>query len=102
MLYPYLYALLTCSSIIRYLGAMVSAVDLIDSGFIKIATTTQRDKLLEQAKVLAKKLNPAFNSPTNMMWPRVNFTSGEGCREPPNERADDRFPHANVEPARAG
>ncbi|KAI5777768.1 mannosyl-oligosaccharide alpha-1,2-mannosidase-like protein, partial [Geopyxis carbonaria] len=88
---------------IRYLGSLVSTVDLIDSGSMGFTVPqTQRDALLRQAQFLADKLAPAFDSPTGMVWPRVNWTTNVGCREHPEGRPYKGYPHATIGPARAG
>lgn len=90
---------------IRYLGAMVSTVDLLDAKFTTFSIPVpkaSRDALLAQAVLLADKLAPGFDSPTGMVWPRVNFTTAEGCREKPAERPYPDYDHATIGPARAG
>ncbi|KAI5798135.1 glycoside hydrolase [Pyronema domesticum] len=90
---------------IRYLGAMVSTVDLLDANFTKFKkpiTKHQRDGVLAKAVYLAQKLAPGFDSPTGMIWPRINFTEGKGCREVEGERPYPDYDHATIGPARAG
>jgi mannosyl-oligosaccharide alpha-1,2-mannosidase len=90
---------------IRYLGALVSTVDLLDHSATPIAakvSKTDRDRLLAQAVVLADKLAPSFDSPTGMVWPRVNFTTNKGCREAQEELPYPDYDHATIGPARAG
>ncbi|KAF8540423.1 glycoside hydrolase [Trichophaea hybrida] len=90
---------------IRYLGALVSTVDLLDAGFTTLSKPVPqetRDALLRQAVFLADKLAPGFDSPTGMIWPRINFTEGVGCREIPGERPYPDYNHATIGPARAG
>lgn len=90
---------------IRYLGAMVSTVDLLDAGFTTLSRPVPkeaRDALLRQALHLADMLAPGFDSPTGMMWPRINFTSAKGCREKLDERPYPDYDHATIGPARAG
>lgn len=57
-----------------YLGAMVSTVDLIDGGIIRkgLVKASDRGALLQKAAQLADLLGPGFDSPTGMIWPRVN------------------------------
>jgi mannosyl-oligosaccharide alpha-1,2-mannosidase len=58
--------------------------------------------VLSQAVSLATKLAPGFDSPTGMIWPRINFTTNQGCREHLNQRPIPGFAHATIGPARAG
>ncbi|KAF8445442.1 mannosyl-oligosaccharide alpha-1,2-mannosidase-like protein [Kalaharituber pfeilii] len=89
---------------IRYLGALVSTIDMIDEGVIRrgLVQPSQRDGLLEQAVILANRLGPSYDSPTGMIWPRVNFTSGKGCIELDEEKPYPNFDHPTIGPARAG
>ena len=65
---------------IRYLGGLVSLVDLIDAGVVprSLASREKRDKVLEKAITLGNKLAPAYDTPTGLLWPRVNFKTGKG------------------------
>lgn len=84
---------------IRYLGAMVSVVDLIDGGVVNWKIPEGgREGLVRQAVVLAEKLGPGFDSPTGMPWPRVDWEKGEGRREEGKDPAEMVL----VGPARAG
>ncbi|KAI9844847.1 MAG: hypothetical protein M1837_005265 [Sclerophora amabilis] len=93
---------------IRYLGGLVSLTNLIDDDLGPEAniTKTQRDQLLAQAVTLARKLEPSFDSPTGMVWPRVNFTHDIPAGDPPDvlrgspEKA--KWKHPAISPARAG
>ncbi|RPA87570.1 seven-hairpin glycosidase [Ascobolus immersus RN42] len=90
---------------IRYLGSMVSTLDLIDSKtYVRdgLVSPDRRDRLLQQAVTLARMLGPTYDSPTGMPWPRVNFSAGVGCREPLGERPIPGFAHATIGPARTG
>jgi mannosyl-oligosaccharide alpha-1,2-mannosidase len=90
---------------IRYLGSLVSTVDMLDANFTKFSKPVpqkDRDALLRQAVFLADKLAPGFDSPTGMIWPRINFTEGVGCREEEKNRPYPHFEHATIGPARAG
>lgn len=90
---------------IRYLGAMVSTLDMIDSKTVVregLVSRDTRERLLKQAVTLAKMLGPTYDSPTGMPWPRVNFSAGVGCREPLDERPIPGFAHATIGPARTG
>lgn len=88
---------------IRYLGALVSTVDLMDAGVVSWKVPAgSREGLLRQAVTLAGKLAPSFDTPTGMLWPRVNWTTSEGCREHPGDRPYPDYNHATIGPARAG
>ncbi|KAI9720223.1 MAG: hypothetical protein M1812_003041 [Candelaria pacifica] len=93
---------------IRYLGALVSLTDLIDSGVVPSNTLPDgsRDAILNQAATLGNKLAPSFDSPTGMLWPRVNFTSDLPSPDPPPlyPQFDNkpRDAHPAINPARAG
>ncbi|KAF8416181.1 glycoside hydrolase [Tirmania nivea] len=89
---------------IRYLGAMVSTVDLIEEGVVRrnLVTPVQRDSLIEKAVRLANLLGPSFDSPTGLIWPRVNFTSGQGCIESDGEKPYPDLTDPVIGPARAG
>lgn len=60
---------------IRYLGGMVSIVELGDAGLIPSAVMPKkiRNQVLNQAEALAGRLLLAFDSWTGLPWPRVNF-----------------------------
>jgi mannosyl-oligosaccharide alpha-1,2-mannosidase len=93
---------------IRYLGGLVSLIDLADSGVIpeKIITAEVRAKILDQAVTLANALGPAYNTPTGMPWPRVNFSTREGVPDPPSVYRDDpdkpHYDNPVINPARSG
>lgn len=93
---------------IRYLGGLVSLVDLSDAGMVpeNIITPEARGKLLLQAVTLANALGPAYDTPTGMPWPRVNFTTSQGMPDPPSiyiENPDKpRYDHPVIGPARTG
>lgn len=67
-----------------------------------LVSKSERRAALSQAVFLASKLAPGFDSPTGMIWPRINFTTNEGCREHPDQRPIPEFDHATIGPARAG
>ena len=69
---------------IRYLGGLVSLVDLIDAGVVpkSLASREKRDKILEKAIILSNKLAPAYDTPCGLLWPRVNFKTGKGVNWP--------------------
>ncbi|KAF2014347.1 glycoside hydrolase family 47 protein [Aaosphaeria arxii CBS 175.79] len=95
---------------IRYLGGLVSLVDLADAGVIPdtVITSEARDKILQQAVTLANALGPAYDSPTGMPWPRVNLELHEGVADPPwiRKKEEDfhRYDKDNtvIGPARTG
>ncbi|KAL7273587.1 hypothetical protein RUND412_003538 [Rhizina undulata] len=89
-------------TIIRYLGALVSTIELFDAGILPkyLTTAANREGLLSQAVTLATKLAPAFDSPSGMLWPRVDFATDTGCMEPIDERPD--YPNPLAVPARTG
>ncbi|KAI9794926.1 MAG: hypothetical protein M1835_006300 [Candelina submexicana] len=93
---------------IRYLGALVSLTDLIDSGVIPSTVLPEgsRDAILAQAVTLGNKLAPSFDSPTGMLWPRVNFTSELPAPDPPplDPESEEKPHYLNpaINPARAG
>jgi len=70
---------------IRYLGGLVSLVDLYDASVIpeNVITAEARDLILKQAVILAKALGPAYDTPTGMPWPRVDFAKAQGVPDPP-------------------
>jgi mannosyl-oligosaccharide alpha-1,2-mannosidase len=93
---------------IRYLGGLLSIVDLYDAGLIPgdILHVEARDLILEHAITLAEKLAPAYNTPSGMPWPRVDFEADEGqpgltleFSDNPSQREDD---HPAIGPARTG
>ncbi|KAJ8099467.1 glycoside hydrolase [Lipomyces tetrasporus] len=92
---------------IRYLGSLVSAVDILDAGTLVGPIPRQsryRESVLQKAIKLAEKLAPAFDSPLGIPWPRVNFTAHLGVHEPDSlgdiHLSRDISPA--VSPARAG
>ncbi|KAF2201060.1 seven-hairpin glycosidase [Delitschia confertaspora ATCC 74209] len=93
---------------IRYLGGLVSLVDLSDAGLIptNIINPETREILLRQATTLAMSLGPAYDTPTGMPWPRVNFSTSLGEPDPPSvylENPDKpRYKNPVIGPARTG
>lgn len=85
-----------------YLGAMVSTVELIDNGVVHkgLVSEQERSALVAKAVELASKLAPGFDSPSGMIWPRINFTTDKGCRE--DGREVGLHNHPTIAPARAG
>jgi len=77
----------------RYLGAMISIVELGDSGMIpkKIFKPHVRRQILEQARILASHLLIAFDAHTGLPWPKIDFRT---FRVSPSNAA--------IGPARAG
>jgi mannosyl-oligosaccharide alpha-1,2-mannosidase len=78
---------------IRYLGGLVSIVELGDSGMIpaNVYTPLIRKGLLSQATVLADNLLMAFDPRSGLPWPLIDFRTH---RVSP--------PEATIGPARAG
>ncbi|KAH9876810.1 hypothetical protein IAQ61_002171 [Plenodomus lingam] len=93
---------------IRYLGGLLSIVDLYDAGMIPetVVHDEARDLILEHAVTLAEKLAPAYDTPTGLPWPRVDFGTGQGEPHPSFIFHDDpgkrQYDHPVVGPARAG
>jgi mannosyl-oligosaccharide alpha-1,2-mannosidase len=93
---------------IRYLGGLLSVVDLYDVGLIPkdILTEEARTFILDQAVTLADKLAPAYDTPTGMPWPRVDFTTERGEPHPSFILQDDpaqrEYEHPAIGPARIG
>ncbi|KAF2763224.1 seven-hairpin glycosidase [Pseudovirgaria hyperparasitica] len=93
---------------IRHLGGMVSVVDLWDAGIIpkKVISREKRDKIVKQAVILGQKLGPAYDSPTGLPWPRVDFMTSKGVPDPRQEELQEdgkpRYAHPTIGPARAG
>ncbi|ORY59231.1 mannosyl-oligosaccharide alpha-1,2-mannosidase-like protein [Pseudomassariella vexata] len=93
---------------IRYLGGLVSLVDLIDIGIVPdhVASMEDRESILQQAVALTEKLRPAYDTPTGMPYPRVNFKSNKGEPDPPVVYIKDptkiKYDHPAIGPARAG
>jgi mannosyl-oligosaccharide alpha-1,2-mannosidase len=93
---------------IRYVGGLVSLVDLIDFGAVpeSVASKEDRDAILAQAVHLSDKLAPAYDSPTGMPWPRVNFETDQGEPDPEDSHQQDstkpRYEHPAIGPARIG
>ncbi|KAF2731635.1 mannosyl-oligosaccharide alpha-1,2-mannosidase-like protein [Polyplosphaeria fusca] len=93
---------------IRYLGALVSLVDLKDAGVIpdNVVGAEARNTILQQAVTLANSLGPAYDTPTGMPWPRVNFNSSQGVGDPPSVYAEQPekqvYKNPFIGPARTG
>jgi len=81
---------------------MVSTVELIDNGVVHkgLVSEQERSALVAKAVELASKLAPGFDSPSGMIWPRINFTTDKGCREDGREVGLHNRP--TITPARAG
>ncbi|KXL50355.1 MAG: glycoside hydrolase family 47 protein [Acidomyces sp. 'richmondensis'] len=63
---------------IRYIGGMLSAYDMLNSGqFPNPYGKNRTDTLLKQAVVLADKLAYAFNTPTGIPASNVNFSNNQ-------------------------
>jgi len=93
---------------IRYQGGLLSIVDLYDAGLIpqEVLHVEARDLILEHAVTLAEKLAPAYDTPTGMPWPRVDFETDQGEPNPIFVPSDDpnkrEYDHPVIGPARAG
>lgn len=93
---------------IRYLGGLLSLVDLYDAGLIPehVMHDEARDLVLEHAVTLAEKLGPAYDTPTGMPWPRVDFNTNQGVSDSFSLSTEDsekpRFEHPAIGPARTG
>ncbi|KAI9656001.1 MAG: hypothetical protein M1821_005062 [Bathelium mastoideum] len=68
----------------RYMGAILSLVDMSDAGLIspEVISHDDRNKLLGQAYTLAFKLRPAYSTNSGFQWPRVNFDTSSGVSSP--------------------
>ncbi|KAF1812061.1 seven-hairpin glycosidase, partial [Eremomyces bilateralis CBS 781.70] len=99
---------------IRYLGGMLSLIEMSDAGLIpeKVIDQDERDQLLAQAVTLAEKLGPAFDTPTGLPWPRVDFKRNIGTWVPDpgsdHDKDHEKDPNKppsdppSIGPARAG
>ncbi|KAL6710965.1 hypothetical protein ACN47E_006840 [Coniothyrium glycines] len=93
---------------IRYLGGLLSIIELYDVGLMPehVLHEEARDHILEHAVTLAQKLAPAYDTPTGMPWPRVNFDTGHGEPIPSSHLHDDpnthAYDHPAIGPARTG
>jgi mannosyl-oligosaccharide alpha-1,2-mannosidase len=92
----------------RYLGGLLSIVELYDAGLIPqdVLHEEARDLILEHAVTLAQKLAPAYDTPTGMPWPRVDFDTDQGEPNPTFVFTDDpnkrEYDHPVIGPARTG
>lgn len=84
---------------IRYLGGLVSLVDLYDAGVIPddVITSEARGAILQQAITLGNALGPAYDTPTGMPWPRVDFSNSKGV-----PLKDAKYKNPVIGPARIG
>ncbi|OKL62166.1 hypothetical protein UA08_02164 [Talaromyces atroroseus] len=66
-------------AIIRYLGGLLSAYDILKSGYVPEGTYNQTnvDALLTQAKILGDKLKVQFDTPSGLPTSEINFTTNE-------------------------
>jgi mannosyl-oligosaccharide alpha-1,2-mannosidase len=78
---------------IRYLGGLLSIVEMYDVGLIPedVLHGEARDLILEHAITLAGKLAPAYETPTGMPWPRVDFKTQQGAYD--HHYAPAAIPH---------
>jgi len=92
----------TFETTIRYLGGIVSLIDLIDTGMIppSVLRPRHRTGLIQQATTLANNLLVAYDTETGLPWPNVNFNRHQGT----NWDQDNADPndHPTIGPARAG
>ncbi|KAF2125016.1 glycoside hydrolase family 47 protein [Dothidotthia symphoricarpi CBS 119687] len=92
----------------RYLGGLLSLVDLYDAGLIpeQVMDDDARDLILEHAVTLAVKLGPAYDTPTGMPWPRVDFNTNQGVPEPlsifTENPGKQKYDHPATSPAQTG
>jgi mannosyl-oligosaccharide alpha-1,2-mannosidase len=93
---------------IRYLGGLVSLVEMADAKLIPntVMSFDNRQKILGKAELLAKKLLPAYDTPTGMPYPRVDFVRGAGKADPPDvyelHPEKPRYQNPSIGLARAG
>lgn len=87
---------------IRYLGALVSLIDLYDAGVIpsSVLRTRHRVGLVKQATILANNLLYAYDPETGLPWPNVNFN--RRIPQTWESQINDRDDEPTVGPARAG
>src|ERR1700753_2409408 len=78
---------------IRYLGAIVSLIELGDAGIIpnSVLTASKREEILKKATALAQGLLRSFEPSTGLSWPRIDLISGPVTTNDPS-----------IGPARAG
>ncbi|BFZ62999.1 hypothetical protein YB2330_004111 [Saitoella coloradoensis] len=66
-------------TIIRYVGGLLSAHDLLTTVVLPRSKVKDLQKgLLRQAKTLADQIGPGFDSPTGMLYPGVDFAQKKG------------------------
>jgi mannosyl-oligosaccharide alpha-1,2-mannosidase len=93
---------------IRYLGALVSLIELADAKIIPVTVISaeKREKLLKKAEYLGRRLLPAYESPSGLPWPRVDFATHSGSPDPPLvyelDPTKTRYKNPAIGPARAG
>ena len=87
---------------IRYLGGIVSLIDMYDAGMIPntVLRPRHRQGLIHQATTLANNLLAAYDTETGLPWPNVNFNRHQGTNWDPNNV--DPNDHPTIGPARAG
>ncbi|KAI9688622.1 MAG: hypothetical protein M1820_010223 [Bogoriella megaspora] len=96
----------TSEATLKYLGALLSLVDMSDAGHIPEDVVSQNDRntLLGQAYTLAYKLTPAYYTDSGMPWPRVDFETSTGVLSPllgsPDKAEEDSM--ATIELADVG
>ena len=64
-------------AMIRYIGGLLSAYDIINSDLVPRGTYDERQvqALLEAAKTISDHLKPMFNSPSGLPYSNINFTT---------------------------
>ena len=74
-------------AMIRYIGGLLSAYDLINSPIVPAGTynQTQVDALLTAAKTISDQLKPAFNTTSGLPLSQTNITTGESSNCNPLE-----------------
>lgn len=66
-------------AMIRYIGGLLSAYDLINSPIVPKGTYNQAhvEGLLNAAKTISNHLKPMFNSPSGLPYGNINFTTSQ-------------------------
>lgn len=77
-------------AMIRYIGGLLSAYDLINSPIVPPGTydPEQVEALLNAAKTISDHLKPMFNTPSGLPLANINFTSEESSNCDPIEPCD--------------
>lgn len=74
-------------AMIRYIGGLLSAYDLINSPLVPAGTydPKQVDALLDAARTISDRLKPMFNTPSGLPLANINFTSEQASNCDPIE-----------------